>query len=227
MLEPFQTRKSVSGQIDELFIFIQDQTKVPVILIGHSWGAWLAFIFTAKYPELVNKLILISAGAFEERYNADIMNVRMNHLSATDRAEVKNLLRTLGGQENDDDRGIFMKFGRLMAKADSYHPILEEDEVIEFQPDIFNAVWKEASEMRKSGVLIKTGTKIKCKTIAIHGDYDPHPVTGVLVPLSRIMDNFEFYELKKCGHYPWNEKYARDEFYKILDLEISNREIKI
>ncbi len=30
----------------------------------------------------------------------------------------------------------------------------------------------------------------------------------------------KFYKLEKCGHSPWTESYARDEFYRILKEEI-------
>ena len=221
VLEPFQTQKSINGQIEELCDFIQNGADIPVILIGHSWGAWLAFIFTSKYPHLVQKLILVAAGAFEEKYNADILNLRMNHLSDTDRAEVKKLLHLLGNPDNKNDREIFKRFGQLMSKADTYCPIFDESEVIEFQPEIFNAVWKEASDMRKTGILIQLGEKIKCNTIAIHGNYDPHPSSGVQKSLSKVLVNFKFFELAKCGHYPWNEKYARDDFFRILNEELT------
>jgi len=32
--------------------------------------------------------------------------------------------------------------------------------------------------------------------------------------------NYRFILLEKCGHEPWQEKYARDKFYEILKKEI-------
>ncbi|ASB50265.1 alpha/beta fold hydrolase [Alkalitalea saponilacus] len=64
IIEFLQTEKSIDGQIEELHKQITLCADLPITLIGHSWGAWLGFLFASKYPDLVKKLILISAGAF-------------------------------------------------------------------------------------------------------------------------------------------------------------------
>ena len=74
--------------------------------------------------------------------------------------------------------------------------------------------------MRDRIELLALGKEITCPVVAIHGDYDPHPVAGVREPLSRVLRDFTFIILEKCGHEPWIEKYARDEFYEILRREI-------
>jgi pimeloyl-ACP methyl ester carboxylesterase len=81
-------------------------------------------------------------------------------------------------------------------------------------------VWKEASLLRQSGELLELGKKVRCPVIAIHGDYDPHPYEGVERPLSQILEDFRFILLKDCGHNPWLERHAKDNFYKILSGEI-------
>jgi pimeloyl-ACP methyl ester carboxylesterase len=70
--------------------------------------------------------------------------------------------------------------------------------------------------MRKSGELLTMARKIRCPVIAIHGDYDPHPAEGVKKIMSPLLKDFIFVLLKNCGHEPWNEKFAKDEFYQIL-----------
>ncbi|MBN2487927.1 MAG: alpha/beta hydrolase, partial [Methanosarcinaceae archaeon] len=59
-----------------------------------------------------------------------------------------------------------------------------------------------------------------CPVVAIHGDYDPHPATGIEEPLSRIVKDFRFILLKNCGHYPWMERDAKNKFYKIILEEL-------
>ena len=44
-------------------------------------------------------------------------------------------------------------------------------------------------------------------------------VRGVMIPLQENDVECEAYVLEKCGHSPFMEKYAKEEFYKIL-LEI-------
>ncbi|MFH1321005.1 MAG: alpha/beta fold hydrolase [Bacteroidota bacterium] len=59
-LEPLQTSTSIEGQIHELLTVLEKHGDLPITLIGHSWGAWLCFIFTARHPLIVNKFINIA-----------------------------------------------------------------------------------------------------------------------------------------------------------------------
>ncbi|PKL57949.1 MAG: alpha/beta hydrolase, partial [Methanomicrobiales archaeon HGW-Methanomicrobiales-5] len=72
VLEPFQTETSLEGQIQELRSVLSDHGRVPVTLIGFSWGAFLSWMVAARYPALVSKLILVSSAPFEEQYAASI-----------------------------------------------------------------------------------------------------------------------------------------------------------
>ncbi|VVB72184.1 Uncharacterised protein [uncultured archaeon] len=82
--------------------------------------------------------------------------------------------------------------------------------------EIYHSVWCEASRLRHEGELLKLGKKIRCPVFAIHGDWDPHPAIGVYEPLQSVLDDFHFILLKDCGHMPWIESRAKDEFYSIL-----------
>lgn len=218
VLEPFQTKTSINGQMDELKFILDENTSKPLTLIGWSWGAWLAFIFTAKYPKYVKKLILVGSGPFEEKYATNIMKTRFDRLSENDKEKLNSLMKLLN---DSNSKKIFMKdFGKLISKADSYQPIPHHDTVLEFQLDIYQKVWKEASELRRSKKLLDYGKKIQCPVVAIHGNYDPHPSDGVKIPLSKTIKNFKFVLLKNCGHHPWYEKLAKDKFYEILKNEI-------
>ena len=81
---------------------------------------------------------------------------------------------------------------------------------------------KIAEELRKNGKLLKYLTEIKCPVVAIHGDYDPHPAKGVEIPLSGTIKDLHFHLLKHCGHHPWFEKEAKDNFFNILKQELSS-----
>ncbi|MDD5072821.1 MAG: alpha/beta hydrolase [Candidatus Omnitrophica bacterium] len=104
---------------------------------------------------------------------------------------------------------------------DAYDPIEGLSEEVDFRVDIFESVWKEASELRRSGKLLEFVKDIRCPVVAIHGDYDPHPAEGVQKPLSAILKNFRFILLDHCGHKPWIEKEAREKFFELLKNELN------
>jgi pimeloyl-ACP methyl ester carboxylesterase len=220
ILEPLQTADSVDGQIQELQDVLKSSGDPPMILIGYSWGAWLCWMMGALYPELVKKLILISSGPFEERYAEGIRQTRMDRLSGKEREQIRSFEQQIDESGSDAGNELFEKIGSLIGKADANEPVTINSEEISYNLHIFQKVWPEADIIRKSGKLLELGKKIQCPIVAIHGDYDPHPAQGVREPLSRILNDFRFILLKKCGHKPWIEKWARDKFFKILKKEL-------
>jgi pimeloyl-ACP methyl ester carboxylesterase len=222
VLEYLQTATSINGQITELKNILNKHAKLPITLIGYSWGAWLGFIFSARYPKFVRKLILVSSGPFEEKYATRIQETRLKRLNKKDREEVSAITEILNKPTTKDKNKALARFGTLLSKADSLDPVKEKSEVIECNAEIFHNVWKSAAKLRKSGALLEFGKQIKCPVIAISGDYDPHPAQGVQKPLSSTIKKFRFIMLKNCGHTPWIEKRARKNFFDALKQELAN-----
>jgi pimeloyl-ACP methyl ester carboxylesterase len=221
VIEPLQTAMSLKAQVEELKTLLEKSARLPAILVGFSWGAWLAFILAADHPRLVSKLILVGSGGFHDKYGARTNAARMDRLTAAERAEVESLLARTGDPGSVEAAGAFARFGEIYARADAFQPLPHEEEEIEFRPDIFTAVWGDAEKLRRSGTLLKMGSRIRCPVTAIHGDYDPHPAEGVSAPLSAVLDSFKFILLQKCGHKPWIEVHGKDAFYKTLREEIA------
>ena len=222
-LEPLQTANTCEGQVLELKNVLEENATLPVILIGHSWGAMLSYILTARYPSLVKKLIMVASGVFEDKYAEQIDAARLSKLSESERVEEISLVEALNNPETKDKDRLMARWGELMSRADSYAPLPGNAEVqkgLEVNYDINKNVWEGAKKLRTSGELLEMGKQIICPVVAIHGDYDSHSAEGVREPLSRVVKDFRFILLEKCGHYPWRERYARDRFYDILKSEI-------
>ncbi len=221
VLEPLQTKSTLEGQVEELKDVLEGYADLPVTLIGYSWGAFLSFIVTARYPALVKKLVLVSSGPFEAEYAESIFTTRLDRLGEEERVELLSMIEKFydPGVENKD--GLLGRFGELMSKADSYDPLPRDNrDALGAQFEINQKVWQDAEKLRNSGQLLELGHKIRCPVLAVHGDYDPHPADGVRIPLSRVLKDFRFILLEKCGHCPWQERSARDRFYGILKSEI-------
>jgi pimeloyl-ACP methyl ester carboxylesterase len=220
VLEPLQTAATLEGQVRELKAVLEKHATLPVTLIGFSWGALLSFIFAARHPSFVRKLILIGSAPYQEKYAVDITQTRLSRLSGQEGEQALSLMQTLNDPSIADKNTPLARLGKLLSGADSYDPLPYDDEILECRYDIYQGVWERASELRSSGKLLKLGKKIRCPVVAIHGDYDPHPAEGVVEPLSRILQDFRFILLEKCGHRPWLERSARDRFYSILKQEL-------
>jgi pimeloyl-ACP methyl ester carboxylesterase len=218
VLEPLQTARTVVGQVEELREALAEHARIPAILIGYSWGAWLSLMVAAQYAALVEKLILVSSGPLTEAYVREAQARRLDRLADTERAEYRAAIASLGDPSTPDSDHVLERLGRLAAKADAYDPIAEIDapDEIRVSGEIYFAVWTEASLMRRYGELLRRARMVKCPVVAIHGDADPHPAAGVSEPLSAALPDFRLITLARCGR----ERYAKEEFYRILLSEI-------
>lgn len=224
VLEPLQTKTTLEGQICELRDLLRAHGSLPLVLIGHSWGAWLAYLLAARHPEMVSKLILVGAGPFEERYVQQLQVTRLGRLTPAEQAEFQGLLQRLAGPESDGRDEWLSRLGALVSKTDDVAPIAirtDEEDLLKVDGDAFHAVWAEAAELRRTGALLACGGRITCPILAIHGDTDPHPAAGVREPLQRVSRDFCFILLERCGHTPWKERYAQDSFYAAIRRAIA------
>jgi pimeloyl-ACP methyl ester carboxylesterase len=224
ILEPFQTEATLEGQIIELHDVLSKHAELPVVLIGHSWGAWLVFIVASRYPAIVKKVIMVGSGPFVQKYAESIVPERLKRLSIKERINAFKLTDIIYGDTFGDKDKSMAQLGELFSKADTYEAVRleKEPEPLEVSEEINRKVWAEGEALRKSGELLEMGKKIKCPVVAVHGDYDPHLAEGVKKPLTRVLKDFRFILLKKCGHEPWLERYARDEFFRVLREEIAS-----
>ncbi|MCF8061302.1 MAG: alpha/beta hydrolase [Deltaproteobacteria bacterium] len=220
VLEPMQQAVSVEGEIRELEGLLEAHARPPVTLVGFSWGAWLAWLFAARFPSRVHKLILVAAGPFEDAYAAGISDVRFSRLRPEEQTEAGRLMDVMDHPGAGEADAAFARLGKLLERADAFDPVPGAAEPIRPRLELFQRVWPEAAEMRKSGALLELGAQIACPVVAIHGDHDPHPAEGVRKPLSLVLDDFQFILLERCGHRPWIERHARDAFFRALESSV-------
>jgi pimeloyl-ACP methyl ester carboxylesterase len=220
VMEPLQTEKTVGSQVEELREILEKNGKLPVVLIGFSWGAWLGFIATALHPGMIKKLILVGCGPFYEKDAKNLLDTRLNRLSPEQREEAETVMESLANPLSTGKDRLLSRLGHLISIADAYDPFDYNTEGLMVSFDIYQSVWPEANQMRRKGELLDLGARIQCPVVAIHGDYDPHPARGVEIPLSDRVADFRFLLINKCGHRPWIERQARDIFFKALKEEI-------
>ncbi len=214
-IELFSYADTIEGQIKEIHDLVLEFNLKELVLIGHSWGAWLGYIYASKYR--VTKLILIGCGAFSESY-LSIMNERRENKLSTEEMDLVNLFfDKIQKQEPIEN---MYELGKLMAKMDSYQLVHYDDDLIEFDALTHKKLMDEIRSLRKSGELLELGKQITAEVVVIHGKEDPHPYEGVIEPFDSIDLDCRHYLLEECGHTPWHEVGA-ELFYEILDKETS------
>lgn len=229
-VEPFLLQSTLEGQLQEVRGILLEHCTFPRILIGHSWGAWIAYLTAAEYPDLVDKCILIGSGPYEHGYYLQLEKNRQERMTFEDKSRLDDIFRQLSSANPSETESLLQDMSTICDKTDFFNRISESDEErILSNPNIFDfskivvnkathftKALHSVQNLRKSGELCERGKSIRCPVIVIHGDYDPHPAEGVQIPLEKTVANFSFFFLPKCGHYPWREKHAASNFYRIL-----------
>lgn len=225
VLEPLQTKTNLLEQVEELASLLQTSADLPVTLVGFSWGAWLSILVTAHSPQAVEKLILIGSGPFEEQYLHQIHETRLSRLPDYEQREFYAILEQLDQPHGTGTSETFTRLGQLAARTDQYDPFpdtpAKQPNQSTSQGNEFHQVLRQGQELRKTGQLLSIAASIQCPVVALHGDHDPHPISGVALPLSSRLKDFRLITFDKCGHKPWIERYARDRFYLVLRQELN------
>jgi len=220
ILEPLESEITIDAQVAVFKMLFDEQASCPITLLGYSWGAWLAMIMASRFPDKVNKVILVSSGGFRESDGKDTLNTRLARLSEVKKEEAYSLMEILGGTKAGDRDEALPRLGELFSSLDNFNPMEDNSGEVEVRADIYEGLNKESMDLRKTGKLLEIASKVKCPVVAIHGDYDPHPADGVRGPLGAVLKDFRFILLEKCGHKPWIEKEAREKFFEVLDYEL-------
>jgi pimeloyl-ACP methyl ester carboxylesterase len=223
-LEPLQTESTVGGQIAELAGQIREYSGEPLVLLGHSWGAWLVYLLAARHPSIVKELLLVAAAVFDESYVSEMQRRRMLRMSGDERAEYAAIQERLAAGDPHEDT-LLERLGFLAGRADDFcvdDTAENRDEMVAVSGEQYRRVWAEASEMRRSGELVKASEQIECPVRIIHGAEDPTPIEGVVEPLKGRVRDLAWYRLDRCGHTPWKERHARDGFLHIVESEIAD-----
>ncbi len=219
VLEPMQSKDTIMGLEEELRDQIEENCSGKIILAGHSWGAWLAGLFAQRYPDQVEKVIFIGCPPLDEAYVSQIEERRKANMSFEEAKEYDVILEHLEKDMESKDKEL-KRLGELCDRADSYQEEASLKKETDTDGDLYEKIWKEAANLRRSRKLLERFQSISCPIILIQGTADPHPAAGVIQPLDDSNVDIKSYILDQCGHTPWRERYARNRFAQILFSEM-------
>jgi pimeloyl-ACP methyl ester carboxylesterase len=222
-IEPFQTAHTVDEQVDELASQIKGITNEQIYVLGHSWGAWIALLLTHRYPTLIIKCFLIGSGVISSNYANEIPKRRLAAFNEIEAEEYRRINEILDRGTSDNLDGLLIRLEKLTEKSDNYCVEAvpqNKEKLLNINESQYISVWKEGAKLRSEGYLEKIASNINRPVRVIHGANDPSPIEGVILPLEGKLADFKWYNLPRCGHYPWKEKHAKDSFWAIIRSEM-------
>lgn len=182
-----------------------------LMLAGHSWGAMLALAYAAVHPGKAASLALIGCGTFDPASREQMNVVRQERMAKHLFRRMQNRVESI---HDPDERLKLM--GKMMMQADSYRLMHVNDEVVYYDALGHEQTWRDMVRLQDEGIYPAAFKAICASVLMLHGSYDPHPGEMIRDNLKSYIPQLEYRQWQQCGHYPWLEKAAYEEFYSVL-----------
>ncbi|MBN1436680.1 MAG: alpha/beta hydrolase [Sedimentisphaerales bacterium] len=221
ILEPYQRSNccdqplTVAQHIADLHeVILHYCPNDPPALVGHSWGAMLALAYASAHPDSVASLALIGCGTFDIESRKKLNRTREERLGKT----FDQAFQELSRQYPDDPDQAIAALGRVIKSIDAYQLIQHTDQfpAIKCDAQAHRQTWQDMLRLQQQSIYPQTFSNITCPAIMIHGDHDPHPGEMIYANLKKHIPQLELILLARCGHYPWLEQHAHQQFHTQL-----------
>jgi pimeloyl-ACP methyl ester carboxylesterase len=221
VLEPFQsaTSATVSDHVADLHEVVESfSPDAAPALVGHSWGAMLALAYAAAHPDMVGPIVLVCSGTF------DLASRERFSINLSERKKDEGARRRFEHALQIQDPDVrFHELGKQTLELYSYDLATTEQEIDESEPGCGESTWEDMVRLQNEGVYPAAFAAIKSPVLMLHGAADPHPGEMIRASLAPYLQELEYREWERCGHYPWLEKATHDEFFSVLRNWLQNR----
>jgi pimeloyl-ACP methyl ester carboxylesterase len=217
VLEPYQRGRggrplTVAVHVQDLDDLIRARcSQGTPVLVGHSWGAMLALALAAEHPTLARAVVLVGCGTFSPAARSEFEA----RWAARMTPEIREALSQIDATETHPDRRL-AAHGRIATRVYGYDLDAPAD-----GPPFVDAVahretWADMVRLQREGVYPSAFASVACPVLMLHGETDPHPGPQTRDDLRGHIPHLEYREFARCGHSPWLERQARDEFFAVL-----------
>jgi pimeloyl-ACP methyl ester carboxylesterase len=179
---------SIDEQVDVLHHLINEilGTEESLHLVGASWGAVVAAIYAAKYPERVNFLLLASFGLRASPKMLSVME------------EARKLY--ISEQKSNGAQLIINMFGQRLAEENKRKMIRQFETLAEEQFDSFYEHLKVMASSSHLTDYVDLG-RVRAKTLIINGADDQLLDNSDLETASRLIPHAELRIIPDAGHF--------------------------
>ena len=182
-----------------------------ICLVGHSWGANLALLYAAQYPDKLNKVIALAPAPLTmesaQKFEANL-NQRMSPTERARSDELELTIRSAFEAGTFDETSQDLANERLNLAVPYYHfDSTVTDHLapvqVDFQSFIAsqNGLWEQIS----NGTIPQCLAKVSVPVLLIQGVDDPIPYLDVADNLKNHIPELLHSTFKNCGHFPWLE----------------------
>ena len=216
VLEPFQRGSggvplSVELHVADLdeFLATHCRDRRPA-LVGHSWGAMLGLAYAAAHPDTASSLALVGCGTFDPTARRRLEEVRDERIGE----DLQRRLATLADEITDV--GERLKRRHELTMHTESVDLIEPEAPGEVDGVANRQTWDDMVRLQADGTYPAAFAAIQVPVLMLHGSFDPHPGAMIRDSLVPHIPQIEYREWERCGHYPWLERAAHREFFRVL-----------
>lgn len=195
-----------------------------ISLVGHSYGTVPAQAYALKYPDNVEKMVLINGFHSGAMWQANCDSY--NHYAKThfpEKWHKVDSLRRMGYLSSEEP--LKSLYGSFPTKYIYYHNTkltqnLPKTKIRGFNNDVYVAILGKDADFDVSGSMIDQDYRrklknVKAKTLIIAGRYDGVSTPEFNVQYKLFMPQAKFVMFEQSGHNPYLEE--PDKFYKTFE----------
>ncbi len=224
-----KTEYSIANDVHVIDEIRKELKLDKISLIGHSYGTVVAQAYAIKYPEKVNKMVLINGFHSGEMWQANCDSY--NHYAKThfpEKWKKVDSLRSLGYVSSDP---VFSElYGNIPAKYVYYHNTKLKQNVPKtkfrgMNTDVYYAIIGRDADFFVSGSMMDIDFRrelknLKFSTLIMAGRYDGVSTPEYAIQYKKFMPQAKFIMFEQSGHNPYLEE--PEKFYQILDDFLKN-----
>jgi pimeloyl-ACP methyl ester carboxylesterase len=205
--------------LHQLILSMQNDAKPSIV--GESWGAMLALAYASAYPETTAAIVLVGCGTFDKASRTRMNEIIESRKNDQLREEILSLVAEY------PDLSERMQAEHMLTEKIYNYDVQTTDEQIEyigpFDQRAHVETWRDMLKLQENGYYPAAFSTIKSPVIMLHGAYDPHPGEMIYRNLKPHIPQLEYHEFKNCGHSPWKERQAADEFFAVMKKWLLDR----
>jgi pimeloyl-ACP methyl ester carboxylesterase len=221
VLEPWQRGTDAFSGPLTLDVHIRDLRNVIVsrcpemrpALVGESWGAMLALAFAAAHPDLAGPIVLVGCGTWNAHDRARLGEALERRIDQDQ--SLRAAIERLPEQYPGDSKQQMLARYELTRHLYDFCPLSDEPDpdAPGLDESAHKQTWDDMLRLQALGRYPAAFAAIVSPVLMIHGQHDPHPGPETRDTLREYIPGLEYVELPRCGHSPWHERFARDEFF--------------
>jgi len=193
------------------------------IVVGHSWGGWLALLYAAKYPKRVSALMAIGmpppfSSGWRSRYQLE-RESRVPEEERTFFVDVAS--RRSNGEEIsvEEERHWRLLNWRSDFADPEEAPTFDEEFPFPINTDVNRELGDEMTARDAAGTLLDGVDSLDLPALFLHGQRDPRPAA---IDIAQALPSGRLVMIDGAGHLPWFERpeAVKEEFRRLVQHRV-------